>query len=74
MVDIPCKVKCVKHVLLNFVKISSTSGNEISSSGVPKIQSFDKAEPNSQLRGKYIRNNLIRIQVSPIYKLSGTPD
>jgi hypothetical protein len=35
---------------------------------------FDKAEPNSQFRGKYIRNNLITIRVSPICKLSGTPD
>jgi hypothetical protein len=40
----------------------------------PKFRSFDKAEPNSQFRGKYIRNNLIRIRVSLIYKLSGTPD
>jgi hypothetical protein len=34
----------------------------------------DKAEPNSQFCGKYIRNNLIRIRVSLICKLSGTPD
>jgi hypothetical protein len=26
----------------------------------PKFQSFDKAKPNSQFCGKYIRNNLIR--------------
>jgi hypothetical protein len=32
----------------------------------PKFRSFGKAEPNSQFRGKYIRNNLIRIRVSPI--------
>jgi hypothetical protein len=32
------------------------------------------AEPNSQFREKYIRNNLIRIRVSLIFKLSGTPD
>jgi hypothetical protein len=31
-------------------------------------------EPNSQLRGKYIRNNLISIRVSLICKLSGIPD
>jgi hypothetical protein len=30
----------------------------------PKFRSFDKAEPNSQFRGKSIRNNLIRIRVS----------
>jgi hypothetical protein len=36
-----------------------------------KFRSFDKAEPNSQFHGKY---NLIRIQVSPICKLSRTPD
>jgi hypothetical protein len=39
----------------------------------PKFRSFDKAEPNSQFRGKYIRNNLIRIRSSLICKLSGTP-
>jgi hypothetical protein len=40
----------------------------------PKFRSFDKAEPNSQFRGKYIRNNLIRIRVSLICSLCGTPD
>jgi hypothetical protein len=40
----------------------------------PKFQSFDKAEPNSSFRGKCIRNNLIRIRVSLICKLSGNPD
>jgi hypothetical protein len=39
-----------------------------------KLQSFEKTEPNSQFCGKYICNNLIRIQVSLICKLSGTPD
>jgi hypothetical protein len=29
----------------------------------PKFRSFDKAEQNSQFRGKYIRKNLIRIRV-----------
>jgi hypothetical protein len=32
------------------------------------------AEPNSQFRGIYIRNNLIRIRASFICKLSGTPE
>jgi hypothetical protein len=40
----------------------------------PKFRSFDKAEPNSQFRGKYVHNSLIRIWVSLICKLSGTPD
>jgi hypothetical protein len=40
----------------------------------PKFRNFDEAEPNSQLRGKYIRNNLIRIWVSLNCKLSGTSD
>jgi hypothetical protein len=35
----------------------------------PKFRSFDKAEPNSQFRGKYIRNNLTRIRLSLIFKL-----
>jgi hypothetical protein len=39
----------------------------------PKFRSFAKAEPNSQFRGIYIRNSLIRIRVSFIYKLSGAP-
>jgi hypothetical protein len=29
----------------------------------PKFRSFDKAEPNFKLRGKYIRNNVIRNRV-----------
>jgi hypothetical protein len=41
---------------------------------LPKFRIFDKAEPNFQFRGKYILNNLIRIRVSLICKLSGTPD
>jgi hypothetical protein len=33
----------------------------------PKFRSFYKAEPNSQFRGKYIRNNLTRIRLSLIF-------
>ena len=33
----------------------------------PKFRSFDKAEPNSQFRGKCICNNLTRIQLSLIF-------
>jgi hypothetical protein len=40
----------------------------------PKFRSFFKDEPNSQFRGNFIRNKLIRIWVSLICKLSGTPD
>jgi hypothetical protein len=36
------------------------------------FRSFDKAEPNSQW--KIDLKNLIRIRVSPICKLGGTPD
>jgi hypothetical protein len=39
-----------------------------------KLRNFDKADPNSQFCGKYIRKNLIIIRVSLICKLSGTPD
>jgi hypothetical protein len=39
-----------------------------------KFQSFEKAEPNSQFRGNYIGNYLIRIRVSLVWKLNGTPD
>jgi hypothetical protein len=38
-----------------------------------KFRSFDKVDTNSQFRGKYICDSLIRIQVSLVYKLSGTP-
>jgi hypothetical protein len=38
-----------------------------------KFRSFAKPEPNSQFRGIYIRNNLIRIWVSFICKLSVEP-
>jgi hypothetical protein len=40
----------------------------------PKFRSFEKAWPISQFRGIYICNNLSRIWVSFICKLSGTPD
>jgi hypothetical protein len=40
----------------------------------PKLRSFAKADPNSQFCGIYIRNNQIRMWVSFICKLSGTPD
>jgi hypothetical protein len=40
----------------------------------PKFRSFDKDEPNSQFRWKYIHYNLIRIRVAFIYKLTGTPN
>jgi hypothetical protein len=40
----------------------------------PKFRTFPKAEPNSQFRGIYVRNNLTRVRVSLICKLSGTPD
>jgi hypothetical protein len=39
-----------------------------------KVQSFEKAGPNSQFCGIYICNNLISIRVSLIYKLSKTPN
>jgi hypothetical protein len=40
----------------------------------PKIWSFEKAELYSQFCGKYVRNNLIRIRVLLVSKLSGNPD
>jgi hypothetical protein len=70
------------HRLTNYTcKFDLTNSEQ--SSGVPggsstppppKFRSFDKAEPNSQFRRKYIHNNLIRKLVSFICKLSGTPD
>jgi hypothetical protein len=53
-----------------YCKLSSLGLNPLP----PKFRIFDKAEPNSQFRGKHVCNNLIRIQVSLICKLSGTPD
>jgi hypothetical protein len=49
-------------------------GGGRSSNPTPIFRSFAKAEPNSQFHGIYIRNNLIRIWVSFICKLSVTPD
>jgi hypothetical protein len=44
----------------------------------PKFRSFDKAKPNSQFHGRYIRNNPSTSRkfdkVEPDCKLSGTPD
>jgi hypothetical protein len=51
-----------------------TEGAGVQPPPPPKFRSFDKAEPNSQFRGIYIRNNIIRIRVSFICKMSGTPD
>ena len=34
---------------------------------LPKFRSFDKAEPYSQFRGKYVRNNLTMIWLSLIF-------
>jgi hypothetical protein len=42
--------------------------------GLKPFRNFAKAEPNSQFCGIYICKNLIRIWVSFICKLSGTPD
>jgi hypothetical protein len=39
-----------------------------------KLRSFEKTEPNFQFRGKYIRNNLIRLRISLVLKLGGNPD
>jgi hypothetical protein len=56
--------------------IAGASGGGVGGSNTPstKFRSFNKAEPNSQFREKYIRNNLTRIRVSLICKFSGTPD
>jgi hypothetical protein len=72
-------------VSLEYVMWIKSWNREVEGSGVPrgwvvqpppppKFRGFDKAAPNSQFGGKYIRNNLIRIRTSPICKLSGTPD
>ena len=39
----------------------------------PKFRSFDEAEPNSQFRGKYTRNNLTRIRLSLIFWVVALP-
>jgi hypothetical protein len=43
------------------------------STPLKKFRSFDEAEPNYQFRGKYIRDNLIRIRVSLICKIEWNP-
>jgi hypothetical protein len=51
-----------------------TEGGFGGSNPLPKFRSVDEAEPNSQFRGRCIRNNVIKIRVSLICKLSGTTD
>ena len=40
----------------------------------PKFRSFDKVQPNSQFRGKYIRNNLTRVRLSWVVSWKALPD
>jgi hypothetical protein len=61
-------------ILVMQVQRHTEGGGGVGVEPPPKFRSFDKAEPNSQFRGKYIRNNLFRIQISLICKLSETPD
>jgi hypothetical protein len=73
-----CYVKVVVNSRLT-VSVSFSTYHRLTEGGVqppppPKFRSFEKAEPNSQFRGIYIRNNLIRIRVLLICKLSGTPN
>jgi hypothetical protein len=49
------------------------SGGGLRSSN-PPLPEIPKLSQIPKIRGKYIRNNLIRIRVSLICKLSGTPD
>jgi hypothetical protein len=66
---------CVNYVfLLSVAYRGGFGGLNPSPPPPPKCLCFDRADPNSQFHGKYIRNNLIRIRVSPICKLSATPD
>jgi hypothetical protein len=51
-----------------------THGSGLEGSTPPKFRSFEKAGPNSHFCGIYICNNLIRIRVLLIYKLSETPN
>jgi hypothetical protein len=51
-----------------------TQGGGLGGSTPPPPRSFEKAGPNSQFCGIYICNNIIRIWVSFIYKLSETPN
>jgi hypothetical protein len=63
------------HVALCFTKLSPVVWEVLRvQTPLPKLQSFDKAEPNYQFRGIYIHNNVIRIRVSFIYKSSETLD
>jgi hypothetical protein len=63
-----------RHLCGHLVNVSGVPRGIWGFKPTPKFRSFDKAEPNPLFRGKYIRNNLIRIRVSLICKLSGTPD
>jgi hypothetical protein len=60
--------------VLYYRAVAYRGGRGLGGPKPPNLRTFDKAEPNSQFRGKYIRDNLIRIRVSLICKLSETPD
>ena len=77
---VACPMSCVHSILRS---VDSLSVNKVDLSfcrpvayrggwGVkpppgPKFRSFNKAEPNSQIRGKFICNNLTRIRLSLIF-------
>lgn len=72
---------CVSRGYLSSTTVSCSLGKQWCTEGggsgfksPPKFRIFNKAEQNSQFRGKIIRNHLIRIRVLLIFKLSGTPD
>jgi hypothetical protein len=63
-----------RNFLITYMQWRTEGGLGGSTPPPLKLRKFDKAEPNSHFRGKYICNNLIRIRISLICKLSGTPD
>ena len=60
-----CQLVCKWDAYLNIHQWRTEGGG--GSNPPPKFRSFDKAEPNSQFRGKHICNNLTRIRLSLIF-------
>jgi hypothetical protein len=66
----------IRIIIKHFTSVAYRGGGGVlrgSNPPSPKFQSFDKVELKFQFHGKYSCNNLIRIWVSLICKLSRTP-
>ena len=57
------------YISLNQWHTDERALGELTPPPCQKFRSFDKAEPNSRFRGKYIRDNLERMRVHSLFEL-----